>query len=251
MYDGSDWFWPGDSMTLLSLADPPTLRLGDRGPYVSAWQARLSELGYYRGGIDGIFGPRTETATKVFQHARGLPADGIVGAATRDAAGSVTSAGEVPRARTPVSETELVDTMRSGHIAALGGEASRERLACGWAHIALENAHGFAIWNNNIGNITAFGWPGEYYAIVARERIRRNPDVWRHIEMRFRVHASVVTGAADYWRVLAGRYAPALERFDGGDAYGAALELSRLGYYTAASGPYASTMAALYRAYPG
>ncbi len=57
-------------------------RRGAKGPEVSKIQARLAELGYYRGPIDGIFGGGTESAVKVFQRAERLAVDGTVGPQT-------------------------------------------------------------------------------------------------------------------------------------------------------------------------
>jgi peptidoglycan hydrolase-like protein with peptidoglycan-binding domain len=45
-------------------------------------QARLRDLHYYSGGIDGDFGATTEAAVKAFQSANGLTPDGRVGSGT-------------------------------------------------------------------------------------------------------------------------------------------------------------------------
>ncbi|HIK53882.1 MAG TPA: peptidoglycan-binding protein [Synechococcales cyanobacterium M55_K2018_004] len=58
------------------------LRQGDSGELVTALQQRLRTLGYYNGGIDGIFGPQTEAAVIAFQRSQGINADGIVGRST-------------------------------------------------------------------------------------------------------------------------------------------------------------------------
>ena len=50
-------------------------------------QQRLKELGYYKGAIDGIFGPKTLAAVKNFQRDYGLVVDGIVGKKTLAALG--------------------------------------------------------------------------------------------------------------------------------------------------------------------
>lgn len=60
----------------------PTLRLGSRGAAVAELQRRLAALGLSAGAADGIFGSRTDAAVRSFQRARGLAADGIVGAQT-------------------------------------------------------------------------------------------------------------------------------------------------------------------------
>lgn len=59
-----------------------TYRLGSNGEEVERIQARLSELGLYRGPLDGAFGGATEAATKAFQQRESLPADGAVGPLT-------------------------------------------------------------------------------------------------------------------------------------------------------------------------
>ena len=46
-------------------------------------QARLLDLGYSEvGEIDGIFGPKANTAVQDFQQVNGLQVDGIVGSQT-------------------------------------------------------------------------------------------------------------------------------------------------------------------------
>jgi len=62
-------------------------RRGSGGSTVRAIQCRLSELGYYRGPLDGIFGGGTEAAVKAFQRESGLQVDGKVGPKTRNALG--------------------------------------------------------------------------------------------------------------------------------------------------------------------
>jgi N-acetylmuramoyl-L-alanine amidase len=67
-------------------------RLGDRllslstypfvGDDVAALQDRLLELGFDAGRVDGIFGPRTESALKSFQREYGMLPDGSCGPAT-------------------------------------------------------------------------------------------------------------------------------------------------------------------------
>jgi len=62
------------------------LTIGDRGPDVLALQKRLNALGAHL-REDGEFGTGTHAAVIAFQGARGLRADGAVGAATRKALG--------------------------------------------------------------------------------------------------------------------------------------------------------------------
>lgn len=68
----------------------PTIRRGDRGPYVKLCQEDLITLGYSVGasGADGIFGKNTEAGVKAFQKehddtdGRALKVDGVVGQKT-------------------------------------------------------------------------------------------------------------------------------------------------------------------------
>jgi lysozyme len=62
------------------------LKLGSVGADVANWQRFLARIPIDPGGIDGIFGPRTEAATKQFQRREGLVDDGIVGPDTVAAA---------------------------------------------------------------------------------------------------------------------------------------------------------------------
>lgn len=157
---------------------------------------------------------------------------------------------EVTRQLTPLDDPGIVKALCAGHTLALGTEPSRNRLAVAWAQIALENAHGKALWCNNFGNITAFGrWPGDYYVIVTRERIAQDPDVWKTVTMKFRSYASPEQGAEDYWRLLLGQYPSVLPFFDLGSPGGAAHELARLHYFTADADQYAKTMTELYQGF--
>ena len=60
-----------------------TLHEGDSGENVYLLQARLFELGYYTGRVDGRYGSGTTDAVKAFQRANGLSADGVFGKGTR------------------------------------------------------------------------------------------------------------------------------------------------------------------------
>jgi hypothetical protein len=60
----------------------PLLRRGARGDAVRRLQQALLGAGFDPGGVDGVFGPRTEGAVERFQAAKGLVTDGIVGPRT-------------------------------------------------------------------------------------------------------------------------------------------------------------------------
>ena len=60
----------------------PALRRGMTGSAVRDLQTRLAANSFDVGAVDGAFGARTEAAVVALQRARGLVADGIVGAQT-------------------------------------------------------------------------------------------------------------------------------------------------------------------------
>ena len=60
----------------------PVIKKGSISTYVLIAQDDLNTLGFKTGGLDGIFGARTEEAVRSYQRSRGLGADGIVGCNT-------------------------------------------------------------------------------------------------------------------------------------------------------------------------
>lgn len=75
------------------IAEAKNIVKGDTAANVKLVQERLTKLGYYDYGVDGIFGSRTRKAVKAFQRDSGLIADGIVGARTEKALGITLSGG--------------------------------------------------------------------------------------------------------------------------------------------------------------
>ncbi|WP_078408755.1 L,D-transpeptidase family protein [Priestia abyssalis] len=63
------------------------LMKGSRGSDVKELQLLLTSKGYDTKGIDGFFGPNTETAVQQFQKARNLKVDGVAGPVTMKALG--------------------------------------------------------------------------------------------------------------------------------------------------------------------
>lgn len=98
-----------------------TLRKGYQGEDVKAVQARLKELGYYTGSVDGKYGSGSMAAVRAFQSANGLTADGLAGAGTykvlfaeggKPAAGTSAppAATATPSASIPVRTLRMNDT---------------------------------------------------------------------------------------------------------------------------------------------
>lgn len=90
-------------------------QLGSNGKEVEKIQARLKELGYFNGEVDGNFGEATQAAYKAFQAAAGLTVDGIAGSDLdvlySDNAPQASAVEEttVPEETTPKTEFKLGD----------------------------------------------------------------------------------------------------------------------------------------------
>jgi peptidoglycan hydrolase-like protein with peptidoglycan-binding domain len=80
----------------LDYASYPQLASGSSGNAVRSAQYLLLVRGHDAGTVDGIFGPRTQLATRSFQSSVGLSADGIIGPRTWTA---LLSAGSRPTLR--------------------------------------------------------------------------------------------------------------------------------------------------------
>ena len=107
-----------------------TMHEGDSGENVYVLQARLFELGYYTGRIDGRYGSETTDAVRAFQRANGLAADGIAGKGTQS---QLNSSHAIPAGSPAAEEIEELpsaselSTMRKGDKGA-GVTALQERL---------------------------------------------------------------------------------------------------------------------------
>jgi murein L,D-transpeptidase YcbB/YkuD len=84
-------------MGQMSPNQAPLLSVGSQGQEVRDLQAFLSQRGYYDSTVDGIYGPRTQSAVRQFQQAQNLQADGIVGPQTWGAMMSDDSIGTTPQ----------------------------------------------------------------------------------------------------------------------------------------------------------
>ncbi len=66
-------------------------KMGSTGSEVRQIQTKLKNWGYYKGGVDGIYGTKTKNAVIYFQKKNKLTADGIAGPATLAAMGIASS----------------------------------------------------------------------------------------------------------------------------------------------------------------
>lgn len=62
-----------------TIAGYPIINRGSKGVYVLIAQDGLNTLGYSTGGLDGVFGSRTDSAVRRFQESYGLVVDGVIG----------------------------------------------------------------------------------------------------------------------------------------------------------------------------
>lgn len=102
-------------------APVPVLKWGSKGEAVRALQARLIELRYYPGAVDGDFQERTHAALMEFQLANGLEPDGKYGPQTR-----AVMATAVPRALREVSVEKLETESRTIKAADEGKEQLKQ-----------------------------------------------------------------------------------------------------------------------------
>jgi len=154
---------------------------------------------------------------------------------------------EVPIVATPTDELSYAAILRDTHTAVFGDPPSPLCLACAWAQIALENAHGRALFCFNYGNLMASkAWSGDYYVLRTKERVSRDPDVWKEFDSHFRAFDDHLEGASSYWNVMTYQFSPVLALFELGRPSEAAYKLSEMGYYTARANIYAATMTSLF-----
>ena len=77
--DGGDTPTPKEGTCMVECK---VIKNGSKGSAVKRWQTLLNSLEYNCGTVDGIFGAKTDSATKKFQKDYGLAVDGVVGAQT-------------------------------------------------------------------------------------------------------------------------------------------------------------------------
>jgi hypothetical protein len=126
----------------------------------------------------------------------------------------------------------LVDALRDSHVAEYGTLPPRNRLAMAWAQVALENGHGTAVWNFNLGN-------------VGPSRYTDNPWYFHVPGARYRAFDNFNDSGRAYWRVVH-RCSSALRAFDDGAPKVAAEALRRCGYYGAPLVPYVAGLNSLF-----
>ncbi len=138
----------------------------------------------------------------------------------------------VQMVQTPLTREELGKALREGHVDVFGSEPSDNRLAMGWAQVALENGHGRYVWNHNLGNIAAWAVGQTAYY---------NPGDGNY----YKDFHTFKEGAAAYWSTVK-RCTKAIVDFDAGDGTAAATHLKQCNYYQAPVAPYARMLTDLF-----
>jgi len=103
-------------------------RLGSRGEEVRKIQQRLKDWGYYKGPVDGIYGPKTRDAVIAFQKKHGLTPDGIAGPQTLAKIGLPTGKANQPAAGAWNSDLYLLARLIHGEAR---GEPYKGKVAVG------------------------------------------------------------------------------------------------------------------------
>lgn len=136
-----------------------------------------------------------------------------------------------PAVRTPLAFEDLRAALHEAHKMQLGVAPSENRLRLAWAMVTHETDQTRSMWNHNVGNIACTKDFPTCHALNVRDPASE--------PVHYRSYPDVLTGAADFWRLLDSRYPKALEAYDDGDVDRGALELKKKGYY----GDHASTYA--------
>lgn len=135
-----------------------------------------------------------------------------------------------PQIHTPLSEIQLMEALKDGHVVFFGREPSKQRLALAWSQVGLENGQGKEIYNFNLGNIGGS---------------KKEPYFFLH-GYPFKANESVRDGSVLYWKTINRMCSSVLPHFDVGDTKSAAYQLYRCGYYRADKDDYARGMNQLY-----
>lgn len=144
--------------------------------------------------------------------------------------------------RTPIAAAEAANAIE-GALRTVTGKAPNGQtvalLTAQWAH---ETGCGASMYNYNFGGLKGEGPGGQ--SVVQRTR-----EGWgsseRTIMDRFRAYDSPEQGALDYVRLLASRYAPALEAAQRGDTSQFVRGLKSGGYFTGNADAYERSVASI------
>jgi peptidoglycan hydrolase-like protein with peptidoglycan-binding domain len=163
------------------------LHKGNRGWDVAALQFRLLKHGYPPGGVDGVFGPGTQSAVTSFQSANGLSADGVVGPQTIAALRGRSTSSGVPTT-VPIGDGQFYRPVAGpigdgfgapraggrkhagidftvGYGTRVGAAAAGTTIFAGWNNggygnlVVIQHETGYTTWYAHLQQITS--WVGE------------------------------------------------------------------------------------------
>ena len=169
-----------------------TIRFGSKGPDVTRWQTIIGVT------ADGAFGPGTEAATKAWQAARGLVADGIVGQKCWEAAGETFAHVDpiISRGWVNPSAPACLAALRSANAAWPGRKRISDGIMGDARHMAGTSDH-------NVGNAVDIthdpdaGCDGNIIAELAIKDPRSTYVIWNA-----RIYSKA--RAAEGWRPYSG-----------------------------------------------
>lgn len=179
-----------------------TLRLGSTGHDVAEWQKFLGLP------ADGLFGPKTEEATKRFQEAHGLTPDGVVGLKTwiQFHPKEGTNVGFVENRMTPLDPNTAAQALSQGFKNTTGSKPDKTTLGLLLGQVALETANFRSIHNFNFGNVRGTAPDGGWTSFTAGEIVGGKEVILPPGENnKFRAYPDAISGATDYIKVLRGR----------------------------------------------
>lgn len=156
-------------------AKAQTYSWGSSGSTVKEIQSRLSDWGYYKGDVDGVYGNLTIEAVKYFQSSNGLFADGICGSDTLSALG-ISSGGGSTSATSYTNDVSLLAQLISAESR---GEPYLGQVAVGAvvlnrvSHPSFPNTMSGVIYQN--GAFSCLD-DGEFYQPIAESAYRAARD---------------------------------------------------------------------------
>lgn len=132
--------------------------------------------------------------------------------------------------QTPLTEVELMATLKDAHVEVFGAQAPAKRLAMAWSQVAFENGRGKYVYNRNIGNTVTTLPEHNFYCVKGQ---------------CYRSFVSFIESAKLYWATVRHCVA-ALAAFDNAQSYVAAQKLKDCRYYDGDVKQYAGSMSSLY-----
>jgi Putative peptidoglycan binding domain len=164
--------------------------LGSKGDEVMEIQARLNELGFNPGPMDGVYGTKTQRAVAAFQESQELEMDGIAGPVTLSALGLTSKARQPETERVQFNELLLMNPNYFGNLKTsdfkpvkrIQANASYEELRSLGYHPHLEMLEAVVCVKK------AYGYKGSACTDDSREYVRfymdwENDDNWQDMGM--------------------------------------------------------------------